>query len=90
MTTEEKKEKIKEIVLDEAEYVINKFAEKIDKLFEAKAINIEAWDVDNTPMIIPKCILAALLDQAILSYNGRGTGYKRQMTKEIKNIRYFL
>ena len=41
-------------------------------------------------MILPKCILTAILENEARQYTARGTNYEKQMKKEVKNIQYFL
>ena len=63
---------------------------RIDTVLNSGAINIDKWEKDTAPMILPKCILTAILEHQSTQYDGKGTSYQKQIKKEIKNIRYFL
>ena len=41
-------------------------------------------------MIIPKVIVAALMESEATQYNARGTSFEKKIKKEVKNLRYFL
>jgi len=41
-------------------------------------------------MILPKCIVIALLQNESRQYSGRGTSFEKRVKREVKNISYFL
>lgn len=90
MTDESKKEEIKllvkEMLLDSYEAM----TKKVERAVNSGAFSLEDWEKNNAPMIIPKCIVAALLEQESQQYEGRGTGREKQIKKQIRNIRYFI
>jgi len=53
-------------------------------------VDTESWSKDNSPMILPKCIVTAILQDESTQYEGKGTSFEKQVKKEVKNIRYFL
>jgi chromosome condensin MukBEF complex kleisin-like MukF subunit len=63
---------------------------KIDRVIDSGAIDIDAWDRYDKPMIIPKCIVTAILQNESEQYAGKGTSFQKQIKKEVRNIRYFL
>mgnify|MGYP003338283452 CR=1 FL=1 len=83
----EKKEKIKSLVIDMLKESNNAMIKKIDKLLTSGAIDIDNWD---ERMILPKCIVTALLQDESTQYEGKGTSFEKQVKKEVKNLKYFL
>ena len=90
MNTQEKKEEIKSLVADMLKNSYEAMIKKIDMGINSGAINIDAWDEKDKPMILPRCIVTAILEQESTQYLGKGTSYEKQIKKEVKNIRYFL
>ena len=90
MNTSEKKEKVKSLVSDMLKESYESMISKIDKALNSGAIDIDNWDEKNSPMILPKCIVTALLEQESTQYAGSGTSFEKEIKKEVKNIRYFL
>ena len=90
MNLQDKKNKLKSLV----EYMLNEshdnMLSQINKVLNSGAIDIENWDGINNPMILPKCIVTALLQKESHQYEAKGTSFERQVKKEVKNIRYFL
>jgi hypothetical protein len=85
-----KKEKIKELVKDMLIESHQKAIQNIDKVLNSGCIDIDDWDDKNAPMVLPKTILTAILENEARQYTARGTSFEKQMKKEVKNIRYFL
>jgi hypothetical protein len=54
------------------------------------AIDINSWDENNSPMILPKIIVTAILEQESTQYNGQGTSFEKEVKKGVRNLRYFL
>jgi hypothetical protein len=90
MKTNEKKEKIKALVTEMLKQSHEAMIEKIDRVLNSGAIDIDGWDEKQSPMIVPKCIISALYDHQITQFDGSGTTYERRIKKEIRNIRYFI
>jgi hypothetical protein len=63
---------------------------KIDVALNSGALDIESWEEDNAPMVLPKTIVAAILQRESWQYEGKGTNYEKKIKKEIKNLHYFL
>ena len=90
MTNIEKKTKIKNLVKNMLIESHRKALENIDKAINSGVIDIDNWDEENAPMVLPKTILTAILENESVQYNGRGTVHEKRVKKEVKKIRYFL
>jgi len=84
------KEKIKELVKDMLIESHQKAMQNIDRVLELGCVDVDGWDDKNAPMILPKSILTAILENEARQYTARGTSYEKQMKKEVRNIHYFL
>ena len=90
MTTKSKKAKIKKLVSDMLKDSQKAMLKNIDKAINSGAIDVDDWDENISPMILPKCIVTAILEQEATQYDGSGTSFEKQIKKEVKNIRYFI
>jgi len=90
MTTQEKKNKIKSLAEDMIKESFEAMIKKVEKALNSGAIDVDSWDENNSPMILPKCIVTAILQDESTQYEGKGTSFEKQVRKEVKNIRYFL
>lgn len=90
MTTQEKQKKIKSLVVDMLNYSHKAMVEKIDAALNSGAVDIDSWDEKNAPMILPKCIVTALLQRESNQYEGKGTSYEKKIKKEISNLKYYI
>jgi hypothetical protein len=90
MTNQEKKDKIRSLVVEMLEDSKQAMIKKLDTVLKSGCIDADNWDENNTPMILPKTIITALLENESLQYNGSGTSYEKQIKKEVRNIRYFI
>ncbi len=84
------REMIAKLVKDMLNESHESMLKKIDKVLNSGAIDFESWDENKKPMILPKCIVTAILQNESTQYEGKGTSYEKQVKKEVKNIRYFL
>lgn len=85
-----KREKIKSLVIEMLNDSHAAMIKKVEKALNSGAVDIDNWDEKNAPMILPKCIVMALMEDESQQYIGRGTSYERRIKKEVKNIRYFI
>lgn len=90
MKTKEKKEEIKTLIENMLNNSHKEMVNKIDQILNSGPIDVDNWDIIHNPMIIPKCIVSALLEEESKEYNGKGTCFEKSMKKEIKNIKYFI
>jgi hypothetical protein len=90
MTTQEKKEKIEALVIEMLNYSKDAMLTKINTALNCGALDIENWDENKSPMIIPKIIITALLESESTQYSARGTSFEKKIKKETKNLRYYI
>jgi len=91
MKTAAKKTQLKKLVKELLKESHKAQIEKIEKALNSGAIDIDSWDSENNPMITPKIITTAILeDAAATHYSCRNTTFERQTKKDIKNLRYFI
>lgn len=88
--TKNNKEKIAELVKDMLNKSHETMVDKINKALNSGAVDVDEWDESNNPMILPKCILIAILQDEATQYEAKGTSFEKQVKNEVKNIRYFL
>jgi hypothetical protein len=84
------KEKIKKLVIEMLNESLTDINKKLDHVLNSGAIDVEGWNENNAPMITPKTILAALLENEALQYYAKGTSFETRVKKEIKNIKLFI
>lgn len=90
MTHEEKKQKIQfhtERLLAEA-YAHAERA--INKALNSGALDIDGWDADIDPMILPKIIVITLLENEADQYKATGTSFEKRVKKEVANLKRFV
>ncbi len=90
MNTQEKKDKLKELVTDMLIQSHQEALKNVDRALNSSAIDIDSWDNEQAPMILPKCIVTAILQKESEQYSAAGTSYQRKVKKEVRNIRYFI
>lgn len=90
MTSAEKKQKIKERALNLLKQSIEAAEKNIDKALNCGAINIDEWDENSNPQILPKCIVVAILKEEADQHSAAGTSFEKQVKKEAKNIGLFI
>lgn len=92
LTTQEKREAIKALAIEMLEESHAAMAKKIDKALNSGAIDIDAWDANMGKMVLPKCIVMAILQDEAVGYEPRNCGSQteRRVKKEVKNIRLFI
>gem|GEM_PF-4230790 len=84
------KQKIKKLVKDMLIESHKKALKNVGRVLDSGCIDIDGWDEKDKPMIIPKCILTAILENESRQYTARGTAYERQVQKEVRNIHFYL
>lgn len=90
MTTQQKREKIKELSIKLLNDSHEAMLKNIDKVLNSGAVDCKNWLPENMPLIIPKCIATAILLEEGTQYDCKGTAFEKQVTSEVKNIRYFI
>ena len=87
---ETKRDKIKGLVVNLLNQSHEEMYFKIDAALNSGAIDIDSWQEDDSPMILPKIIITAILENESTQYQGKGTSFEKKIKKEVKNLRYFL
>lgn len=90
MSNQIKREKIKSLVSEMLNSSHEAMIKNIDKALNSGVIDLDSWDEENAPMILPKCILTAILEQESTQYLCIGTSFEKRIKREVKNIRYFI
>lgn len=90
MDTEQKKIELKELIRGMLKRSNEAMIDNIDKLLKSGAIDIDSWDEKVNPMILPKCMVTAILQNESHQYEGKGTSFEKQIKKEVNNMKYFL
>ena len=83
-----KKAKLKRLASELLKDSQKAMKDKIDKAINSGSLDIDSWD--ERTFILPKIIVAALLEDEAEQYKGKGTSFEKYVKKEIKNLRYFL
>jgi diphthamide synthase subunit DPH2 len=84
------KEAIKALVIEMLNTSHNAMLNNIDKVLSSGCVDTDSWDSTNAPMILPKCIVTAILKNESEQYTAKGTSFENRVKKEVSNIRLFL
>jgi len=87
---ETKKDKIKKLAVEMLNDNHSAMIQKIDRALNCGVIDPDTWDDCHNFMILPKCILIAVLEDAATQYSASGTIFEKQIKKDVKNIRLFI
>lgn len=90
MNTNEKKEIVSKLVNEILTDSLENMKKNISKAIDSGAIDIDSWDNNNHPMILPKIIVTALLERESEQYKGKDTCFEKEVKKGVKNLKYFL
>lgn len=90
MNTNTKKTKVKKLVADMLKQSHKAMVKDIEKALNSGSIDIESWDGVNSPMILPKVIVTALLIKESKQYEAKGTQFEKQVKKDVQNLLYFI
>lgn len=90
MNTQEKRARVKQLVTNMLNESHEAMLKKIDKALNSGAIDIDLWNEKDNPMILPKCIVTAVLQNESTQYLATGTSFEKLVKAEAKNIQYFL
>lgn len=84
------KREIKRLVKELLKKSHDDMISNIDKVLNSGCIDIDHYNQNHGPYVLPKIITTALLQQESTSWDGTGTGLEKIVKKEVKNIRYFI
>jgi len=87
---EDKKAAIKELVTKMIHESVEHMIRNVDAALNSGCIDVEGWDEKNQPMLIPKSILIAILQNELSQYGAKGTSFEAKIRKESRNIRKFI
>ena len=90
MTTKAKKNKIKKLAVDMLKASHKEQLKMVEKALNAGAIDVDAWDENSTPMVLPKTIIVAIFQREADQYDGTGTSHEKRIKKEVRNLKCFL
>lgn len=92
MANRKNKAKIKKLIKGELAVAYREIKLNIDKVLNSKAVDvdIDEWDEKNHPMVLPKIITMALLEDGATMFQGKGTGIEHVIKKKVKEIRYYI
>ena len=90
MTTKQKEKAIKKLAIDMLKESSKAMLKQVDKALKSGAVDVDAWSPEYAPMILPKCIVMAIIQDEATQYEARGTSFEKQLKEEVKNIRYYL
>lgn len=90
MTIEEKKAKIELLANELLKCSVENIQQSIKKAIECSGVDIESWDEDSGPMILPKAILIATIENEARQYYCTGTSFEKKVKKDVKNIKLFI
>lgn len=82
-----KKAKLKRLASEMLKDSQKAMKDKIDKAINSGSLDIDSWD---ERMILPKVIVAAILEDEAGQYKGKGTSFEKSVKKQITNLKYFL
>lgn len=85
-----KQEKIRAHVVDMLEMSYNAMLKKVDRAINCGFFDIEAWDENDAPMILPKIIVTAILQDEGGQYSGKGTKYEKKVKRDANKLQIFL
>ena len=87
---ESNKEKIEALANEMLEQAFPHLKGLVKKALNSGALDIDGWDENSNPMILPKIIVAAVLEEEADQYKATGTSFEKEVRSEIKNLKHFL
>lgn len=90
MTTQNKKESIKNRVNELLNDSFIDAQKLVLKGINSGAIDIENWTPEFDSWLLPKIIATAILEKCAETCSPNGTGHEKTVTKEVKNLKLFL
>lgn len=90
MTRKQKEKIVRQLVWNMIRESAYHAQSRVTEAIKSGAINIDEYDFEHAPYVLPKTITAALLQAEIRPLLGKGTKYEKQVKKDIKNLLHFL
>jgi hypothetical protein len=85
-----KKEKIKAMAVEMLKNAQPHLEALVEKALNSGAIDTDSWDENSNSMILPKCIVIAVLEEEADQYKAKGTSFEKEVKKEVSNIKCFI
>ena len=90
-----KKKEIRDHVLGMIDNSCQHMKNKLNDVMKSGAVNVEGWNPDYRPMLLPRAIVTALLQYVSNQYvsnqfDGRCTSFEKQMKYDIAKIKDVL
>lgn len=63
---------------------------KIDKSLNCGALDVNSFDPENNPYVMPKTILIAAMESEADQWKGHNTSFDKEVKKGVKNLKYFI
>ena len=86
----DKKKRIEEICNEMLENSMEAMKDQIQKALHSGALDVDNWNENYNPMIIPKTIMIAVLKNEAEQYSGKGTSFEKQINRDVKNLINFI
>jgi len=87
---ESKRDKVKALAIEMIKNSQKSLEALVEKALNSGALDVDEWDENSNPMILPKCIVIAVLEEEADQYKAKGTSFEKQMKKEVKNLKMCL
>ena len=82
--------KIEALANEMLENALPHMKQLVKKAINSGAIDVDSWDENSNPMILPKAIVTAVMETEADQYKATGTSFEKEMKKEVKNLKCFL
>jgi hypothetical protein len=87
----ENKEKVKALVIEMLNDSHKAMLKNLETIINSDSIDLDNWDEKYTPMLLPKMIVTALLENDAKQYSlPKNYPNARQLKQQIKNISYII
>ena len=90
MTTLAKKKKIKALAKKMLKTSLKEMEAKIDKALNSGALDVDEWDENSNPAILPKVIVIAIMEDEAEQYKAKGTSFEKEVKKDVSNLKCFI
>ena len=85
-----KKMKVKSLIKGMFKQTEKELDTKIDKIMRSGVIDMDTWDEDINPMIVPKMFMVAFLRDEAEQFSAKGTSFEKTLHKGALEIGYHL
>jgi hypothetical protein len=82
--------KIKALAIQMLQQSQKEMEAKVEKALNSGALDIDDWDENSNPAILPKCIVIAIMEDEADQYKAKGTSFEKEVKKEVANLKCFI